>query len=563
MSIVLNGSTQYAYILEALTAGRPVIIAGWFKSDSDSAAQAIASLADKDSDVDYRVLGLRGDLGGDPVIAQERDTDDIGEAQTSTGYTIGVWHHAIAEFIATSSRKVLIDGSNEGTNSVVVIAENLDKTAIGVICRNTLAWFFDGKLAEIAMWDATLNDQQKADLANGVKPSSIDPTNLLAYWSLRENANDGSGNNKHLTIVGSPSFDTEDHPEMGNLVGSSDTTFAVSGSLDTQPRCYSEAVTGVSGANGVLSVPDLVSFITEVSGAVGELIINCVELSGGLIADTSSLSGAIRIHNYLSDEQSAIYGQPVELYLFNRDNIEYWSYTSSDSIIVFNGRSYIPVLIRRGDIALDLNSLKTRIEIETDLSNPFARNFIDEPLEGKISLTIYRRHLNSFITYWKGYVQGVKFKSKTAVILSGLKNASLKRSGLMRKYQRNCGLPLYSIWCGILKTNSLYYIDGTINSVDGRTIDATIFGTKVTDWLLGGILKTDDGSCLQKIVYHVGNEIKIARAVSALKAGDTFRAWAGCDHLKSTCDTKFENKLNYGGQPHLPDKNPFAGDAVM
>jgi uncharacterized phage protein (TIGR02218 family) len=167
------------------------------------------------------------------------------------------------------------------------------------------------------------------------------------------------------------------------------------------------------------------------------------------------------------------------------------------------------------------------------------------------------------VTYWKGYVRGVKFQRDSAIIISGLKNISLKRFGLMRKYQRNCGLSLYSNRCGISKTDSNYYVDGIINSVNGTTIDATIFSSKIDGWFLGGIFKTDTGNCLQKIVYHSDTVIRISRAISSLVAGQTFRAWAGCDHLMDTCKTKFNNKLNYGGFPYLPDKNPFSGDAVM
>ena len=284
----------------------------------------------------------------------------------------------------------------------------------------------------------------------------------------------------------------------------------------------------------------------------------------GILAGSSSASGVLSIHNYLNDEQSSQDGEPVELYLFDRNNgAEYWSYTSTDYDIVFGGRTYSGVLIRRGDISLDSNALKTQLEIQTALSNPFARTSIIEPIEGVVRLTIYRRHVNSYVTYWKGFVRGIRFKSQIISIMVGLKLSSLKRGGLMRKFNRNCGLVLYSPWCTISKTDSNFYQDGTINSVSGVEIDATIFETETDGWFLGGIFKTDNGNCLQRIIYHVGTIIKIARSVSALSVSQTFRAWAGCDHLKATCKDKFSNKLNYGGQPYLPDKNPFTGDAVM
>jgi len=325
--------------------------------------------------------------------------------------------------------------------------------------------------------------------------------------------------------------------------GSTSIISSILGSINSQQGCISSVVV----------VSNILGSLNSQQGCISS------------IAETSLATGITFIfENYLLDEQSVQDGQPVELYLFDKDDgAEFWSYTSTDYNISHDGRTFLAALIKRSDIVLDLNSLKTRLEVDVDLSNTFARNFISEPIEGTVKLTIYRRHADSYVTYWKGYLQGVKFLSKSIKILLGLKISSLKRFGLMRKFQRNCGLALYSTWCTISKTDSDYYVDGIINSIDGTTIDATIFSSKADEWFIGGIFKTDNGSALQKIVYHSSTEIRIARSVSALSVGDTFRAWAGCDHLKPTCKDKFGNKLNYGGQPYLPDKNPFIGDAVM
>jgi len=287
-----------------------------------------------------------------------------------------------------------------------------------------------------------------------------------------------------------------------------------------------------------------------------------IEMEGNFSGSSNS-SGSLYIHNYLNDEQSVQDAEPIELYLFNKDDEQYWSYTSTDYNIIYNGRNYEAALIQSSDKILNANSLKTQITITIDLSNSFVRQFIKEPIEGVIQLIIYRKYRNDYKIYWRGYVQGVKFSSKEAKIIVGLKTNRLRRNGLQRKYQRNCGLPLYSYWCTISEDDSNFYVDGTISNIDGTTIIATIFGTKADGWFVGGKLKTDNGFCKQKIVYHVGTEIKISKSISSLNIGDTFRAWAGCDHLKATCKDKFDNKLNFGGQPYLPDKNPFTGDAVV
>ena len=285
---------------------------------------------------------------------------------------------------------------------------------------------------------------------------------------------------------------------------------------------------------------------------------------------TSRILSMLTISGYAGDERSVDNGEPEELYLFNLEDREYWAYTSCDYAIPYDGNTYVPELIKRTDIQLNSNSLNNKINIETDISNLFARNYITEGLEGEVKVTIYRRHRNSadYKTYWKGYVQGVGFKGDTATIIAGLKDKSLSRCGLMRKFQRTCGLILYSKWCTISEDDSDFYVTGTILTVDNITITAAEFDTLPSatledGWLKNGKFKSDDSSCLQRIVYHVGDTIKIARPIAALKVGDTFKANAGCDYLHATCKDKFSNKLNFGGQPNLPSKNPMDGGSIV
>lgn len=289
-----------------------------------------------------------------------------------------------------------------------------------------------------------------------------------------------------------------------------------------------------------------------------------ISSSGGI----STTQAKLTISGYLGDERSLTNAGPEELYLFNEADSNYWAFTSSDSNILFNGRTYQAVLIKRGSISLNANSLKTQIELEVAIDNSFGINYRNGPIERPVQLTIYRRHNYSptdFVTYWNGFVRAVKFSPKRAGVIAGLRTGSLGRLGLMLKYQRTCGLALYSTRCGISKADPDFFDAGTVLTVDGVTITATIFGAVDSGWLIGGIFKKDDSSVIQKIVTHTDgrNEITIARAVQSLAVGDTFIVRAGCDWARTTCRNKFANELNYGGFPWLPDKNPFQGDAIL
>lgn len=222
MSIVLNGSSQYARRDAPVASAAPFTVAAWFKSTSDSAFQCLWSEADESTLLDYWRLGLRGHVAGDPLGLYVRRAG-VANAVTSTGYTVGTWHHAMFVETGSQDHKIYIDGGSEGSDTVNDQAPNpavLDEMAVGALAYNN-GWtqYFAGKVAEVAIWNMALSPADRIELAGGANPALVQPENLVAYYPFEENANDYSGNNLHLTTVGSPSFDTEDNPPVASGSG--------------------------------------------------------------------------------------------------------------------------------------------------------------------------------------------------------------------------------------------------------------------------------------------------------------------------------------------------------
>lgn len=216
MSLVLNGSSQYAWRTAPLADIAPFTVSAWFKSTSDSTLQALWGEGLQATTLDYWRLGIRGNAGGDPVGCYIRRAG-AANAITSTGYTINNWHHAMFIEAGSQDHRVYIDGGSGGTDVANDQAPiNEDKMSIGALAYNG-GWvnYFAGKLAEIAVWNMILTDQNKTDLAGGADPSTIQPGNLLAYWPLLSDALDDSGNGNDLTLAGSPSYDAGDRPVIG------------------------------------------------------------------------------------------------------------------------------------------------------------------------------------------------------------------------------------------------------------------------------------------------------------------------------------------------------------
>ena len=61
---------------------------------------------------------------------------------------------------------------------------------------------------------------------------------------------------------------------------------------------------------------------------------------------------------------------------------------------------------------------------------------------------------------------------------------------------------------------------------------------------------------------QTGAVVAVAFPLPGLAATDTVNLYPGCDHTLATCESKFSNRLNYGGMPYFPDKNPFSGTSI-
>ncbi len=262
--------------------------------------------------------------------------------------------------------------------------------------------------------------------------------------------------------------------------------------------------------------------------------------------------------SYETTEESVNSGKPIELYDFECGENHY-RYTSGPVIVVYAGYTYVPETIQRGDLELTDNAFRNELEIKINRDNVFIRRFILSPLEGMVILTVYRGHGSDFVTFWVGVLNYVKFNSDEVTITAIPRTSSLIRTGLRRKYQKLCNYPLYAAGCNVNLVS--YKVIGTIDTISGFTITSAAFATKANGWFKAGKIVVGDAERL--IISHVGDTITINRGIIGAVIGNSFTAYAGCDHSMFTCASKFNNLINHGGQPWIPTKNPFEGDPII
>jgi len=172
----------------------PVSMAGWIYPHDITSNQYLIRVKETSTPTYWEILA-RGD-SGDVIQCNWLPDGTIAYASTTSSFTQNSWQHAAAVFnsLSIGGVRVYLDGGNKGTNALAGSGSNgsFTDTVLGGGPGN----YYDGLLAEWAIWNAELTDAEIAILAKGVSPLLVRPQSLAAYWPL------ASGQSPEIDIVG-------------------------------------------------------------------------------------------------------------------------------------------------------------------------------------------------------------------------------------------------------------------------------------------------------------------------------------------------------------------------
>lgn len=216
-----DASTEYLRATSSPVSGEPFALCSWFNSNDATIAQGVLSVGDV-SGASYHYLTLRGNEAGDYIQARSFDGGSS-FGTTSTGYTVNVWHHGAAIFVAANDRRCLIDGGSKGT-SPVSRTVTTTAVAIGISADSTPFGPFSGSIAEAGIWDlsgwpgATASDKADAfeaiavpSLAKGYSPILF-MLGLVSYWPLIRDEDQDRVGGFDLTAFNTPGV--AEHPPI-------------------------------------------------------------------------------------------------------------------------------------------------------------------------------------------------------------------------------------------------------------------------------------------------------------------------------------------------------------
>jgi hypothetical protein len=195
MAYDFDGTNDYIQAPLGTSYNVPISIACWFNSDTTNANKTLVTLA----------IGLVGQTTSNGFHlritsgAQVQATIANGAGSNSAAvgtYTLQNWHHGAAVFYTTGSRYAFCDAVRSSQSSTVrTVNVNPSNLLIGQGSGGdfNLPQPYNGRIAEVGVWNVGLTDAEIAILAKGIKPIYVRPESLLYYVPLVRDINDHVG----------------------------------------------------------------------------------------------------------------------------------------------------------------------------------------------------------------------------------------------------------------------------------------------------------------------------------------------------------------------------------
>lgn len=269
---------------------------------------------------------------------------------------------------------------------------------------------------------------------------------------------------------------------------------------------------------------------------------------------------------YSARELSADQGRPIELYEFRREG-QIWRFTSSDTVVTHSAATYQPAVIERSTLEQGSEMNRTALTLTMQRDLPMVELYQAGPPSDVITLTLRQLHVddNEARLLWSGrIITVVTWDMGRAKMTLEPVYTSLRRNGLRRLYQRQCPHLLYGVDCKV--SNAAFRVVGAATQINGLVIQMNEAAALPSGWFSGGYLEWLISTGIYErrfIESHSGSSMTCTVQPIGLAVGTELRAYPGCNHLISTCESKFNNANNYGGMPYIPTKNPFDGSPIF
>ena len=186
----------------------------WFKTDNGALNQHLLQVQDKDVEDNRSGLFFFGSSDQKIHAYSISSAASAAAISTATISADSTWHHACAVYNGDGLRVNWLDGAPVAERTLVNPI-GFDSFAIGRGMQLTNVESFSGNLAEVAVWNTPLMENEVLHLYAGAKPTRINSDNLAVYAPFDTTSiADQIGT---LTLTASGTSFSSDHPTIYDI----------------------------------------------------------------------------------------------------------------------------------------------------------------------------------------------------------------------------------------------------------------------------------------------------------------------------------------------------------
>lgn len=218
MALVFNGTNaKLQYVAGAAIVGAlPVTVFAWIRPSSAAMTKAgcVGGLGDGSFQGGLELV-LGGNDANDPFYASSRESGTAVYDAAALGAAANTWQPCMGVFTSNTSRTARVNAGSAatGTTSNAPNAANMWRINVGCRPSTVDTVWFDGEIAEFAIWSSALTQTDYDALAAGATPSTISPGTLIDYWDLTNQASTQTGINGRV-LTASNTTQASTHPPV-------------------------------------------------------------------------------------------------------------------------------------------------------------------------------------------------------------------------------------------------------------------------------------------------------------------------------------------------------------
>lgn len=270
---------------------------------------------------------------------------------------------------------------------------------------------------------------------------------------------------------------------------------------------------------------------------------------------------------YAANETSVDSGRPVEIYEITAGATPFFYTSAEDDVNPSGVQNYIAIAgLKRTDTEDGPEKREGDFQIELPTTDALAQIFTGVMPGFRVRMKVRRFHRDDtptpeVVQIFDGYIQSASFTKnlKQTILTARPVIASIGKQIPRRTYMSSCNHVLYEpLTCRVDDTDpafraSVLEVAGQVGNV--MTVVSGLLGVYADGFMDAGFVEVVGGADFRLILEHVGNSVTLLVPFSVTPA--SVNVFAGCAHVISVCEAKFDNTIQFGGFAFVPTRNPF------